>query len=118
MGLGGKMKQTEYDLESIIRGTDWAVVMTGWNIDGVAQDLSLYHFDCQMKTKAGVEQLVKISPKITLTNAGLQLSLTEVETAALPTGTLYYNLLATRGEITQQVIGGKVLVLPGVTSVI
>lgn len=103
------------ELTPLVRGTDWAETMTEWRIDNVIQDLSLYEWDCQFKCQKGVDKPVTVLPTIVLDSRGLTISIADTDTIDLPVGNLYFNILATQNDITQQVVHGVVEVQAGVS---
>lgn len=108
-------------LPPIIRGTDWAAHFK-WQLDDasgnkVTQNWLDYELDCQFKTEQGVEKPVAVTPTLTVIGTELlQISLDELQTAKLSTGVLFFNLLATKADYTQQVVDGTIIVQAGVTT--
>lgn len=102
-------------LTNIIRGTDWRETLAEWTIDGTVQDLSAYVWDCQFKAEQGTDKAITVAPTLAITADGLTITLSDTQTLELPTGVLFYNVLATQGDWTQEVVGGTVLVDAGVS---
>lgn len=113
----------DLELTKITRGVDWFDAII-WKVEDEQGNLAIqdwrdYELVCHFKTAPAATRAIQVQPQLAIKGEDsevLQLVLDEQQTRELPAGRLYFNLLATKDGITQEVVDGKVWVSSGVST--
>lgn len=114
-------KTATLNLPTIVRGTDWRHDFELFDEDGngnlIRQNWLDYALDCQFKSEQGTDKAITVTPTLSVVGTDvMQISLTELQTLELPVGVLFYNLLITKADTTEQLIKGTITVDAGITT--
>ncbi|MBR4401334.1 MAG: hypothetical protein IKT09_06515 [Synergistes sp.] len=105
----------EYDL-TVIQGQTAGFSFAFKDESDTAINLSGYSAECKIRNNGG-DLVVSMTAAITAADGLVSLSLTDVQTKTLPTGTLYYDLALEKSGVVEKPLRGKFIVLRGASNV-